>query len=137
MLWSNGAYLPAHDNGQKYLSTAKELQDLMAGRLSSHGPFPVMTIDKAVKLKGMDQGIYDRYSQQEKSFGCVASNNSYSSANPSRIGAFEIHMVQGFWDPKFLVESLTFLFDRARETPPTSYTSGFPGVCMSFAFGPF
>jgi len=100
MLWSTGAYLPAHDNGQKYLSTAKELQDLMAGRLSSHGPFPVMTIDKAVKLKGMDQGIYDRYSQQEKSFGCVASNNSYSSANPSRIGAFEIHMVQGIWDPK-------------------------------------
>lgn len=107
MLWSTGAYLPAHDNGQKYLSTAKELQDLMAGRLSSHGPFPVMTIDKAVKLKGMDQGIYDRYSQQEKSFGCVASNNSYSSANPSRIGAFEIHVVQGIWDPKFLVESHT------------------------------
>lgn len=99
MLWSTGAYLPAHDNGQKYLSTAKELQDLMAGRLSSRGPFPVMTIE-AVKLKGMDQGIYDRYSQQEKSFGCVASNNSYSSANPSRIGAFEIHMVQGIWDPK-------------------------------------
>jgi hypothetical protein len=51
MLWSSSSYLPAHDNGRKYISMASELVDLMAGRLSNGEPFRVLTIEEPVNVK--------------------------------------------------------------------------------------
>ena len=81
MLWSTSGYLPSHDNGRKYQSTAQELQELMKDRLSRNSPIPVLTMTEPVKIKGkMEKGLpcgafFDRFSQQEM------------------IGAFEIHLV--------------------------------------------
>eukprot|EP00435_Cladocopium_sp_Y103_P071741 s574_g38.t1 len=98
MLWSNSTYLPAHNGGLKYKEVASNLKELMEGRISRGFPLPVLTIDEPVPIKKRVSGIYDRYSEWERSFGLVASNSSYSYAAPSRVGAFEVHLVQGSWD---------------------------------------
>ncbi|CAK9059403.1 Glyoxylate reductase [Durusdinium trenchii] len=99
MLWSTSSYLPAHNNGQKYKQIAGELQELLEGRLSRGFPLPVLTLESPVKVKKA-QGIYDRYSEWERDFNLVPSNGSYAYAVPSRVGAFEVHLVQGIWDPQ-------------------------------------
>lgn len=96
MLWSSSSYLPAHDNGRKYISMAAELVDLMAGRLSNGEPFRVLTIEEPVKVK---KGLYDKFSEHERLHG-VASNVSHATAAASRVGAFEVHLLQDAWTAK-------------------------------------
>jgi len=117
MQWSNSLYLPAHNGGEKYKETASNLIELMEGRLSRGSPLPVLVMDKPVHIKEKTSKIYDRYSEWERSFGLVASNSSFSYAPPSRMGAFEVHLVQGTWDPR-LCASGPLGKDQVHRGPP-------------------
>eukprot|EP00434_Breviolum_minutum_P019208 symbB.v1.2.016930.t1/scaffold1305.1/size135414/2 len=117
MQWSNSVYLPAHNGGEKYKEIASNLIELMEGRLSRGSPLPVLIMDKPVKIKEKTSKIYDRYSEWERSFGMVASNSSFSYAPPSRMGAFEVHLVQGTWDPR-LCASGPLGKDQVHRGPP-------------------
>lgn len=97
MLWSSSSYLPAHDNGRKYMNMASELVDLMAGRLSKGEPFRVLTIEEPVKVK---KGLYDKFSERQRSSGALASNVSHANGTASRVGAFEVHLLQDVWQAK-------------------------------------
>lgn len=97
MLWSSSSYLPAHDNGRKYISMASELVDLMAGRLSNGEPFRVLTIEEPVNVK---KGLYDKFSERERTSGALASNVSHANGTASRVGAFEVHLLQDVWNAK-------------------------------------
>lgn len=44
------------------------------------------------------QGFYDKFSN----CGAVASNRSHAKSNASRVGAFEVHLVQDVWQAKRL-----------------------------------
>lgn len=123
MLWSTSAYLPAHNGGLKYKEVASNLKELMEGRISRGFPLPVLTIDEPVPIKKRVAGIYDRYSEWERSFGLVASNSSYSYAAPSRVGAFEVHLVQGSWDAQ-LCAAGPLPKDQTHRGPPVSGSLG-------------
>ena len=49
-------FLEAHDNGRKYLGTAKELSELMEGRMSCGRHVPVLTIEKPIAIQKGQQG---------------------------------------------------------------------------------
>ena len=66
--------------------------------------------------------IYDQFSDWERSFDLVASNSSYRKAAPSRVGAFEVHLVQGVWDPKLCLQPL--LDGESHWGPPINGSSG-------------
>jgi hypothetical protein len=91
MKWGSSRFLPAHQSGQKYKRVSSELEEILARK-----PVGVQTFVSEDRGKA----IFDRFSNQERSLpGAVASNVSNTSAGPSRLGAFEVHVVQGTWDP--------------------------------------
>lgn len=92
MLWGASQYLPAHDGG-KYKTTANKLQDFLSKKQV------VVTHFQTPDEFKQGEGIFDRYSEVERKAGLSASNTSHTLATPSRLGAFEVHCVQGSWDP--------------------------------------
>eukprot|EP00438_Fugacium_kawagutii_P027452 Skav208103 [mRNA] locus=scaffold1681:270079:277632:- [translate_table: standard] len=94
-VWGSSKYLPAHNGGQKYVKTAEQLRELLAGRLSGGFPLPVHIVDEPIQGR---LGIYDQFSDWERAWDLVASNRSYSMAPTSRLGAFEVHLIHN-WNP--------------------------------------
>ncbi|CAK9111601.1 unnamed protein product [Durusdinium trenchii] len=97
MQWGSSAYLPAHNGGLKYREYASRLQELLSGRLSRGSELPVHIVDQPMRFKKKVSGIYDQFSDWERACKLVASNRSFDSATASRVGAFEVHVVQSNW----------------------------------------
>merc|ERR1719188_907935 len=66
--------------------------------------------------------MFDRYSRWKRAIpgGVVPSNVSYAAAGPSRLGAFEVHLIQGSFDPKRCCP---------RKLDPGQHHAG-PAVCV-------
>jgi hypothetical protein len=93
MQWGSSRFLPAHNNGAKYKQYYKELGELLAGK-------PVAITEFVTGPNRRGSGIFDRFSKYEQTVPtAIASNVSYAAAGPSRLGAFEVHIMQGNWDP--------------------------------------
>ena len=105
MSWSESGYLPAHAQpssqdpqnftwGEKYKRLAGELRQVLADKAISVTDFKTPLLKKS-------QRIYDRYSEWERRLPkSTPSNASHKSSVPSRLGAFEVHLVQSTWDPE-------------------------------------
>eukprot|EP00435_Cladocopium_sp_Y103_P066884 s320_g29.t1 len=122
MQWGSSAYLPAHNGGQKYRDCAQRLQELISGRLSRGSPLPVHIVDKPIRFSKRSSGIYDQYSDWERAWDLVESNRSYAAAPASRVGAFEVHLVQSNWSPKLCAGKLER--DQSHEGPAVSGSWG-------------
>mmetsp|Transcript_60084 Transcript_60084/g.143159 ORF Transcript_60084/g.143159 Transcript_60084/m.143159 type:complete len:634 (+) Transcript_60084:57-1958(+) len=92
MQWGSSTYT-AHNNGEKYSSVFREIRDTL--------------LTKAIEVRCLSSSalcgqpaFFDRFSmdEPEQNPGAIPSNVSFASAAPSRIGAFEVHVVQGTWD---------------------------------------
>ncbi|CAE7572332.1 unnamed protein product [Symbiodinium microadriaticum] len=100
MNWSTSGYLPGHRDGQKYRGYVDQLREMLAGRGVEVVGF--MTPDDGkIKKQNRRMRMYDRFSEWERHLPeSVASNQSNVHTSPSRIGAFEVHVVQGAWYPE-------------------------------------
>ena len=45
-------------------------------------------------------GLYDKFSERERTSGALASNVSHANGTASRVGAFEVHLLQDVWNAK-------------------------------------
>jgi len=91
MKWGSSVFLPAHRAGEKYRRRASEIGDALGRKGMAVADF--ISQDRG-------RAIFDRFSKLDRLLpGAVPSNVSYSAAGPSRLGAFEVHVVQGTWDP--------------------------------------
>ncbi|CAE7855600.1 CEP1 [Symbiodinium microadriaticum] len=80
--------------GEKYKRLAGELRQVLADKAISVTDFKTPLLKKS-------QRIYDRYSEWERRLPkSTPSNASHKSSVPSRLGAFEVHLVQSTWDPE-------------------------------------
>jgi len=90
-LWKPDSFsLPAHGKGENYISRTQSVQEALRNK-------PVIFASVNPSGQNKKSMLWDRYSSQEE---LVPSNRSHKRAAPSRIGAFEVHLVQNKWDPE-------------------------------------
>lgn len=100
MNWSETGLIPGHLQktdgketwGGKYLQLACELRTLLA-------PTGIEVFDFRSPCIKRGHRIFDRFSNHERGLQ-VSSNMSHAATNPSRLGAFEVHVVQNTWQPR-------------------------------------
>ena len=129
MSWSESGYLPSHAQpssqdpdvyvwGEKYKRLAAQLGEAVANK-----GVTVVHFKTPSGLK-KSQGIYDRFSEWERRLPQgMASNVSHRSSGPSRIGAFEVHLVQSTWDPERCCPG-TLRRNQWHQGPATSISEG-------------
>ena len=130
MDWSESGITPGHLQksghdpianilawGAKYRALSDELTQLLA-------PVGVRVVAFRTPTNLRRQThIYDRYSMEDKRRpSSVASNVSFTGASPSRIGAFEVHVVQNTWDAERCCPGL--LGNSQHRGPPVNHPNG-------------
>jgi len=121
MKWGSSAFLPAHRAGEKYKKVASEIEDILGRK--GMGVADFISEDRG-------RAIFDRYSKRDRLLdGVVPSNVSYAAAGPSRLGAFEVHVVQGTWDPARCCPCK--VDGGSQHGGPASHLPGYGVVCAS------
>eukprot|EP00435_Cladocopium_sp_Y103_P067315 s320_g29.t2 len=116
-VYAGGGYTPINEALRKGPAALKPLLDKypdLVNDISTGGATPL-------HMCGMG-GIYDQYSDWERAWDLVESNRSYAAAPASRVGAFEVHLVQSNWSPKLCAGKLER--DQSHEGPAVSGSWG-------------
>jgi hypothetical protein len=108
--WSTSGYLPAHGNGENYKTYFAAIKNSLANK----------NVKTVALYHEKSNEIWDRFSSEKMEVSVdkkakdlkvpitetpgvpVASNRSHKLANPSRLGAFEVHLVQTCYDARVL-----------------------------------